>query len=235
MNEKEKKKTRMFRSVNGTWNPVIGCTHKCKYCWARRLVETKLYKTSCKDCASFNVHTHLDRLIKKRRTILVCSMGDLFCKGCPDQYIRAVLDIIRVHSNRDFILCTKNPARYEDFIKMVPDNCILGTTIETNNDNLVREWSEAPPPTERHKVMARLRYKRKFLSIEPIMEFDMKVMIKWVKDIHPLTCEIGYNNYPMFRLPEPTLEKTRELIENIKKLGISVREKTIRKAWSEKE
>ncbi len=33
---------KMFNIVSRTWNPVTGCLHFCRYCWARRLAETKL-------------------------------------------------------------------------------------------------------------------------------------------------------------------------------------------------
>ncbi len=83
--------------------------------------------------------------------------------------------------------------------------------------------------------MKTIAFKRKFLSIEPIMDFDLEVMTSWVKNIKPEICEIGYNNYLMFKLVEPNLSKTIQLIKVIKKMGITVKEKTIRKAWNEKE
>ncbi len=33
---------RKISIITRTWNPVTGCTHMCKYCWARRLAETRL-------------------------------------------------------------------------------------------------------------------------------------------------------------------------------------------------
>lgn len=232
--DSKKKKSRMFRSVNHTWNPVVGCSHHCFYCWARMLVKRRRYQTPCNECYNFKVHAHLERPIKTGKVILVCSMGDLFCKECPRDYIQQVLDKIRSHQNKTFIICSKNPARFSDFIKSVPDNCILGTTIETNRDILVRALTKAPLPSQRYEAMIKLNHKRKFLSIEPIMDFDLSILLTWVRKIKPEICEIGYNNYTTFQLPEPPLSKTEKLISRIRKLGIVTHEKTIRKAWYEK-
>ncbi len=232
--DSKKKKSRMFRSVNHTWNPVVGCSHHCFYCWARMLVKRRRYQTPCNECYNFKVHAHLERPIKTGKVILVCSMGDLFCKECPRDYIQQVLDKIRNYQNKTFIICSKNPARFSDFIKSVPDNCILGTTIETNRNVLVKKWSQAPAPSLRYRAMASIKSKRKFLSIEPIMEFDFSIMVQWIKDINPIIVEIGYNNYQRFRLPEPPLSKTKQLIKRIQKMGIILKEKTIREAWHER-
>ena len=50
------------------------------------------------------------------------------------------------------------------------------------------------------------------VSIEPIMDFDLEVMVKWMQEIKPEFVSIGAdsgNNH----LPEPTPEKVKALIE----------------------
>ena len=117
----------------------------------------------------------------------------------------------------------------------MPQNTILGTTIETNDDKIVSEWSKAPAPSERHEAMARLIYPHKMLSIEPIMDFDEDTLLQWAKDIDPQIIAIGYNNYQRFKLPEQPLGKTLELIAALRAMGFKVVEKTIRKVWFEKD
>jgi hypothetical protein len=41
---------------------------------------------------------------------------------------------------------------------------------------------------------------------------------------------VGYDNYKNY-LPEPSLKRTQDLISKLRKAGIAVYEKTIRKAW----
>lgn len=218
-------KTRMFRSVEKTWNPVVGCSHNCIYCWARR--QAKRQKHRCQFCYKFIPHLHLERKVPKANLIFVCSMGDLFCDVIHNEWIEQVIGIVRQHKDRDFLFCTKNPKRYLEFD--FPRNCLLGTTIETNKDELVEKVSQAPLPSERYKAMLDLDGSyRKFLSVEPIMEFDFDVFLGWIKDINPNLCEIGYDNYG-FNLIEPEVNKTLKLIEEKRKLGIDTRIKELKK------
>jgi len=216
--------TRMFRIVTRTWNPVVGCLHNCVYCWARR--QAKRQKHRCKLCYQFSPHTHLDRLIPSGQLIFVVSMGDLFCDAFGDEVIQQIIDMVKQRPHQTFLFCTKNPRRYLHF--QFPENCLLGTTIETNRNELVRRFSNAPPVSERYEAMLELDGKaRKFLSVEPIMEFDFDVFLEWISSINPEYCEIGYDNYYKL-LPEPSLEKTLDFIEAKRKLGIDVREKELR-------
>jgi hypothetical protein len=70
---------------------------------------------------------------------------------------------------------------------------------------------------------------RKFISIEPIMDFDRECLLPWLNIVHPWAIAIGYDNYNN-GLPEPPLAKTRELIESLRKRRITVYEKTLREA-----
>jgi len=36
---------KMFPFISQMWNPVKGCLHNCRYCWARSLAEGKLKNT----------------------------------------------------------------------------------------------------------------------------------------------------------------------------------------------
>jgi len=160
-------------------------------------------------------------------------MGDLCCPGFSDECIFDILALLKAHPEQTFLICSKNPARFHNFVNTIPRNCILGTTIETNRDNVVNDLSKAPLPSKRFEAMAALDYSRKFLSIEPIIDFDLPIFLNWIKKINPELCEIGYNNYPMFKLQEPSLNKTQKLIDEIMTLDIPVLEKTVRKAWFE--
>ncbi len=56
----------------------------------------------------------------------------------------------------------------------------LGATIESNRDYGV---SKAPSPMERYEAMSAIEWCMKFLSIEPIMDFDFEEFSMWIKDI----------------------------------------------------
>ncbi len=226
---------KMFSLVTRTWNPVTGCTHNCKYCWARRLAETRLrhierYRHGFKP--RLNIE-EFNKEFKPGEFVFVSDMGDLFCQRVPDEWIRKVIEHIRKYPKTHFLFLTKNPKRYKDFINEFPPNVILGATIETNRDDLYEEYdiSDAPLPSQRYKAMKSISWPKKFISIEPILDFDFEVFTNWIKEINPIIVYIGYDNYNN-RLPEPPLKKTLELIEKLSEFTL-VMKKTIRRAWYE--
>ena len=79
--------------------------------------------------------------------------------------------------------------------------------------------------------MLLLKSPHKFISIEPVMDFDIEVLVRWMQDIHPEIVEIGYDNYA-HHLPEPPLSKTEELIKSLSTFT-NVKVKVLRKSWNE--
>lgn len=218
-----------------SWNPVTGCTHLCSYCWAMRLIETKL-RDSPKYRAGFRPTLHREDLerasFSPRDVVFVVDMGDLFSDGVPDEWIREVLRRARQFPSTKFLFLTKNPGRYFDFLGEMPPNAYLGATIETNRDDLARSVSRAPPPSARARAMIELPWPRKYVSIEPIMDFDLDVMVGWLREISPVTVHIGYDNWNS-RLPEPPLWKARRLVEEASKIT-HITLGSLREAWYER-
>ena len=70
------------------------------------------------------------------------------------------------------------------------------------------------------------------VTIEPVMDFDLNVMIDWVESINPCMVWLGYDSGKN-KLPEPELEKVKSLHWQLSKKGFVVVLKTIRKAWCE--
>jgi hypothetical protein len=163
----------------------------------------------------------------KNKFVFVCDMGDLFGEWVSRRWIEKTLNrITQFHHSNLFMFLTKNPKRYEEFLDLYPENLILGTTIETNHDFKV---SMAPIPEKRFEAFKNVEYPRKTVSIEPIMDFDLEVFSSWIKEIMPEFVHIGYDNYG-HRLPEPELERTVALINELEKFT-DVRTKTLREAW----
>jgi protein gp37 len=219
----------MFHAIDATWNPVVGCLHECSYCWARTLAITELK----------NVERYKDgfkpKLVKKElgkkfynEFVFVSDMGDLFGDWVFPEWIKEVIHTLKLSPSSDFLFLTKNPKRYFEFLDIMPLNVVLGATIETNRSFRV---ADAPSVEERCGMMAKLPWKRKLVSVEPIMDFDLEVFVQWIRDIRPRVVYVGYDNY-QHKLPEPTLAKTEQLITQLQAFA-KVRRKTIRKAWSE--
>jgi len=200
-----------------TWNPVVGCYHNCVYCWARR--QSKRLKRYCPYCYDFIPHIHPERLrplrFREERVVFVVDMGDLFGDFIPDDWIISVLEVLNNSKNVIPLFLTKNPKRYESFLELFPRNAILGATIETNR--YYSYISKAPEPRERLKAMANLEWDRKFISIEPVLDFNLYAFLEALREIRPIYIEIGYDNYGYVPLPEPSLQKTQSLIAELSK------------------
>jgi three-Cys-motif partner protein len=165
--------------------------------------------------------------------VFVCDMGDIFSPGVRDEWIVKVLEHVRRFLGTTFLLLTKNPRRYWEFLDKMPRNTILGATIETDDDELYHKYkiSRAPLPSERIKAMIELPWDKKFVAVEPILDFTPK-FAELLAEIKPILIYVGYDNYNN-RLPEPPLVKTRNFILDLRRRGVNVREKTLRYAWYE--
>lgn len=211
-----KAKGRMFKSVGWTWNPISGCTHDCKYCWAKSLrdrwgkdFEPKLREKFLKD-----------KMPDDGSWIFVGSMGDVFCDDIPNLWINQLLIyILRNETNNKFLLQTKNPDRFLEYnLDCVKDKIILGTTIETNRDTL--SWSRAPKTFSRMYRLAEMKLEgyKTFLSMEPLADFDLPIIKTWLMSIQPEVIEIGLENYTHFT-ESPPENKIIQLIEWIDRVG----------------
>ncbi len=200
-----------------TWNPFTGCYFNCCYCWARKLAETKLKKSYPE---GFTSTTHPDRFTRRFKPndfVFVWSMGDI--AFAPPPVWRVVSEHVQKYPQTNFLLCTKSPHVFSQSIAW--PNLLFGSTIETNRH--YPEISKAPPVHERYKQMS-LIYGRKFLSIEPIMDFDLNSFIQWVINIKPEIVEIGADNYHN-NLPEPGPDKLAQFLVELRDYVPTVIEK----------
>ena len=121
-----------------TWNPVTGCLHSCKYCYARRIAwrfGKKMPDFSGYPAARGGVHMvenkfasnpypflfeptfHAYRLDepqhnKNPQTIFVCSMADLFGYWVPVEWIEEIFAACEKAPQHRYLFLTKNPRRY---------------------------------------------------------------------------------------------------------------------------
>jgi hypothetical protein len=182
----------------------------------------------------------VEKELRRRFTkgfIFCCNQGDLWANATPDKVIEAILQVVRNSPNATFLMLTKNPRRYVDFMHIMPPNVVLGVTIETDYYPPAKKpYSLAPSPIVRALNMWEIKRQhpevKTIACIEPIIDFDLYTLALLIMGIRPEYVYLGYENHG-HHLVEPKLEKTQKLIEILK--GVTeVRIKTLRKAWDER-
>jgi len=155
--------------------------------------------------------------------IAVSLMGDI-AFATKEQFLR-ILARIREFPQTHFLIQSKNPKQLydwrEDWGITLPPNVYLGTTIETNRDYGL---TKAPKPIERFRYLAGYPHNLKFLSVEPIMDFDLEEMVNWVTLMQPDIIEVGADNYHN-HLQEPPRWKVEALLERLRAICPVVIEK----------
>ena len=121
-----------------SWNPVTGCLHGCEYCYARKRAENPYFKKGFP--RHFEPMFHPQRLndtmkMKKRQTIFVVDMGDLFGEWVPNEWIRDVFEACIAAPQHTYLFLTKNPQRYLEIpAENFHENMWFGTSINGQSD-----------------------------------------------------------------------------------------------------
>jgi hypothetical protein len=218
------------------WNPLsMRCRHACSYCWAEALKNGKLRHTKKYANLTDDVVIHIKELHRKFKPddfVFVETMGDLFGAWVPTEWIDLVLGEIQKSPAR-YLLLTKNPERLGvDFHADIGENCVVGTTVETNRP-ITSLYSKAPPVKNRLLSMVLLDHPHKMISIEPIIDFDLEIFVPVLKKIRNLEAvAVGYDNYN-HGLLEPSLAKTQKLIQELDKFVPMIYVKTLRERIEE--
>jgi len=212
-----KSKGNMYPWVTHTWNAIRGtCLHDCEYCYikhGRQLGwkhEAKLIK--------HELRTQLG----SGRFIFVGSSTDMWGSWIDADDILAVLKHCERFNNQ-YLFQSKNPERFIAFTEWFPERTTLCTTIETNRRNLVRDVSDAPVPWKRIDAMKEMK-SRGFtttITIEPIMQFDLDLLIRDIKKVGPNWVSIGADS-KRSDLIEPFAHEIQELVEELRKIDIAV-------------
>lgn len=200
-----------------TWNAVGGkCPHRCRYCYVDAL-KKRFPKMIEKYSGEARIIESELKPLGKGKTIFVSSCMDLFADTIPREVIIKVLHHCKKYPDNIYLLQSKNPNKffhyYTFYKEYFPPNFMFATTIETNRDELVKSISNAPSPTSRYFYMMN-DFPRKVVTIEPIMDFDLDELVRWMEDIQPEFVNVGADSKGN-NLPEPPAWKVRELIKEL--------------------
>lgn len=219
-------KVGMYSASVKQWNVFAGCGFECNYCTKSFQLQLKRQMHRCEECYDYSPHSHPERLdASLPRTgpfefIFTCSHGDI--SFCDDAYFGKILARISKETEKTFLLQSKSPKKAFDREGIViPRNVILGTTIETNRAELCRRFTNAPPPELRFRQLRDLDHPCKMVTIEPVMVFDLDVMVQWIAEIKPKLVWLGYDSKNC-GLVEPTQQEFQALLWELAKLGVAV-------------
>ncbi len=213
--------SRMFKTVSRTWNIFKGCRFECTYCNARKMAETRLKNTPrYRDgfVPGF-VKEDLRRQFKPGDFVFVAYMGDI--AWAWRDWVMAILARIELFPQTRFMFMSKNSGCYLSWIGELPPNVYLGTTLESNRSYGV---TRAPSPLTRYLDLWNVKWPHKFVSVEPLMDFDLTTLARWIGHIQPEIVEVGADNYHN-NLPEPPWWKVEALLGALKQLVPQVVEK----------
>ena len=192
-----------------TWNPFKGCGFACSYCIPSFQLQATRQKHNCRRCYDYVPHFHPERLdrIPSSPIVFVCGNGD-FAFATRDQQGAIIAEIAKYclrHPQKRFYLQSKRPECFLPHLATLPPGAVLVTTLETNRDRGYEVVSaKAPLPSERYRQFLGLRYRRKIVTIEPVMDFDVDVFAERIVRIRPEYVWLGLNSHPAtVRLPEP--------------------------------
>jgi hypothetical protein len=198
------------------------CPHKCTYCYAKLPIRGH----ASRQVGPLKIDWHeLEERIPSSSIVFREHKNDLFAAGVPDQWIEAALESARKDSERDVVNVwqSKNPIRFLHYRPEFREGDMLGTTLETNRDTSA--YSKAPPPAERAEAMRMVFFKlQTFVTIEPIMQFDLVPFVRMIRAIRPQFVNIGADSKG-HGLPEPTAEDVELLVRHLRAERIDVRVK----------
>lgn len=213
-------KGNMYEFVTHTWNTVKGeCPHGCSYCYMHRWGKQNPVRFDEKELKT-NLGTG--------NFIFVGSSCDMWAENIPDEWIFATL----CHCNKfdnSYLFQTKNP---HNIRRILVPNSHVCVTIETNR-HYPEIMKHCPTPTERVEQAKYIRHPL-YITIEPIMDFDLDVLVAMLKECAPLQVNIGADT-GRNNLPEPSKQKVNELFEELKKFTTIHTKANLQRLTSSKE
>ncbi|BBE18009.1 hypothetical protein AQPE_2168 [Aquipluma nitroreducens] len=203
-------KGNMYGFVSHTWNTVKGsCYHDCSYCYVKRWGNLNPVRFDEKE---------LRTKLGNGNFIFVGSSNDMFASDISREWIQRTIDHCNSFDNQ-YLFQTKNPGRLSKF--ELPQNSVICTTIESNRF-YPEIMNNSPEPSLRAEAMLRIDLP-KYVTIEPILEFDMEELVELIKSCNPIQVNIGADS-GNHKLPEPSREKVLLLIDKLNKFT-SVKQK----------
>lgn len=221
-----KSKGNMYGWCTHTHSHLGGeCSHRCSYCYVQAM--ERRFGSGRYAGPLRLIEKELDINYGVGRTIFIEHCNDLFAADVEMPWIYNILNHCQEYPENTYVFQTKNPARYFGFMGMMPPKRILGCTIETADDAVALNVSDAPAPSKRAYEIRKLRQngERVFVTVEPILRGPMTLLVSWLSDIRPEFVNIGADSKGT-GLDEPSREDIIALLGYLAAFDeIEIREK----------
>lgn len=202
-----KSKGNMYSFVTHTWNTVKGkCPHGCAYCYCKKWGNQRELRFD---------ESELKTDMGEDNFIFVGSSCDMWAKEIPsDWVIKTVAHCLKF--NNKYLYQSKNPWDMFLLFQDMPDDIVLATTIESNK-YYPKIMNMSPEPHKRAEAMHQISLcdVTTMVTVEPIMDFELPAMVRFIKYCNPQWVNIGANTASWIKLPEPEPEKIKALIEDL--------------------
>ncbi len=208
-------KGNMYVWVTHTWNTIKGaCYHDCSYCYMKKRGKLNPVRFDERE---------LKTDLGQGNTIFVGSSCDMFSEVIPYRWIFDTFCHCKKFDNI-YLFQTKDTESMIRTIGSMPPKSKVCTTIETNRSypGIMRN---TPTAEYRAYFMSYIDLPR-YVTIEPIMDFDIDEMVSLIKQCKPEQVNIGAdsgNNH----LPEPSRDKLMDLIIELQKFTVIARKKNL--------
>lgn len=159
--------------TDATWNPVRGCTKispGCKHCYAETFAERFRGVKGHPYEQGFDLRLVPEKLAepfawRSPKLVFVNSMSDLFQPGVPDEYVKAVSQVMARANWHTYQVLTKRSERLRDLLTeqlqfaAEQENIWWGVSVEDRKYGVPRIKHLRHSPA-----------KVRFLSVEPLLE-----------------------------------------------------------------
>lgn len=197
-------KGNMYGFVTHTFNTVKGkCEHDCTYCYMKLWGGFKSIRFDDKETKT---NLGCDNFI------FIGSSNDMFANSIQEEWIIKTLNHLKNFDN-SYLFQSKNPEGIKKYYKLLPNKSTICTTIETNR--FYPEWmGKTPKPEVRADAMNNLKKLVKYVTIEPVLDFDLLELLELIKICDPVQVNIGADSRK-HNMSEPSKEKILSLISHL--------------------
>lgn len=213
-------KGNMYEFITHTWNTVKGhCYHDCSYCYVKRWGKLNPIRFDAKE---------LKTDLGKDNFIFVGSGCDMFAENVENDWIIETLEHCEKHKNNYFFQ-TKNPEAFIYYAANIGaiDKFALCITLETNR-HYPEIMGNSPTPKQRVKAYSKIPYSQKYITIEPMLDFDLDEFVGMIKACKPIQVNIGADSGNN-DLPEPSKDKVLKLISELEKFTVIHNKKNLKR------